>query len=459
MTTPVNASELTELDSPTHFVVGRTSDGKYGKVTFSDPASVAVDADRAEAAAAAVKVQSIADETALAALDVSQWRAGVRQDFGTRYDWDASNLSAKISANDPRYVAPASAPTGASGAWKRAGSQVNTWAPVKWPSVDGSLYSGPIAHVWHRTGGYGTYGLALLQLSDDDELPTGELSSTLSAWASAKNQTGGTIFGAWLGANGPYLGQTGHSWTAGAIVGTEINAGNRYEELGLIGDLAGASRWTVGLQVVPDVLPADGMSPPVGIFHGSFGIAVHQSIHGHKWQTGFIVSADTIVAGGIGMKIRGGTVLGNAPSHGLYMDGYHTNGIVVAGNLTNALAVTGTATRGLDLSSATLTTAIRMAAGQGISWGSGGAQISTTGGSLSLSSGNADDDFAIYANNFGSRVFSADATGGVPRISFYNGVAPVAKQAVTGSWSGGTAGPNLAAALAALGLITNSTTA
>jgi hypothetical protein len=52
MSTPVNATALTELDNPTHFLVGRSSDGLYGKVTFADPASVAEDAEIAQEAAA-----------------------------------------------------------------------------------------------------------------------------------------------------------------------------------------------------------------------------------------------------------------------------------------------------------------------------------------------------------------------------------------------------------------------
>lgn len=74
------------------------------------------DADRAELAAAAMNVRQVADTTALAALPTTQWKAGLLSS-GASYLFDAGNRSAQITAGDPRYVAPASDPTGASGAW------------------------------------------------------------------------------------------------------------------------------------------------------------------------------------------------------------------------------------------------------------------------------------------------------------------------------------------------------
>lgn len=72
--------------------------------------------DDAEAAAAAMNVRQVADTTALAALPTTQWKAGLLSS-GASYLFDAGNRSAQITAGDPRYVAPASDPTGASGAW------------------------------------------------------------------------------------------------------------------------------------------------------------------------------------------------------------------------------------------------------------------------------------------------------------------------------------------------------
>lgn len=383
--------------------------------------------DLAQAAAATINWRSVAGAAALAALSFGQYGAAHVQDLApVPYIWQAADYSGRIAAGDPRFVAPDSDPTGGTGAWVRAWSMVNAWAPPKWPSVSGSLYSGPIAHVVHRTGGWGSYGLALLQLSVDDVLPTGELDSVITAWGSAANQTGGTIFGGWIGANSPNSEIPGHLWTAGAVVGLEVNSGNRDRELGYQADYGAQPCWTVGMQVVPDVSPADGMAPPATIYHGTFGVTIHQSIWGHKWHTGWLTAVDAVVPGGMGFRMRGGSVLANAPGHALYLDGYHTNGIVIAGSLTDAFAITGAATRAINLSGGTFTTAIRMAIGQGMSWGSGGAQLSTTGGSLALSTGNADDDFAVYANNFLTRVLSADATGGVARIAF-NGNTPVPK--------------------------------
>jgi hypothetical protein len=77
--------------------------------------------DDAVAAAASINIRQVADTTALAALDETQFLAAVTPD-GRRWDFTTGDFSAQITASDPRYVAPDSDPTGASGAWVQAGS-------------------------------------------------------------------------------------------------------------------------------------------------------------------------------------------------------------------------------------------------------------------------------------------------------------------------------------------------
>lgn len=75
------------------------------------------DADRiaAQAAAASINIIQVADLSALAALNTAQYKAAYVDD--NMWEFRSGNQSAFITAGDSRYVAPASAPTGASGAW------------------------------------------------------------------------------------------------------------------------------------------------------------------------------------------------------------------------------------------------------------------------------------------------------------------------------------------------------
>lgn len=78
----------------------------------------------AVAAAASINIQRVADTTALAALDETQWLATITA-AGVSYLFDSSDYSTEITDLDPRYVAPASDTSGASGAWVIAGSVWN----------------------------------------------------------------------------------------------------------------------------------------------------------------------------------------------------------------------------------------------------------------------------------------------------------------------------------------------
>ena len=122
-----------------------------------------------------------------------------------------------------------------------------------------------------RTAGVGQYGNALFESLVSAAIPSGQLDVSLTGWVTATNLAGATaaVFGGWTGANTPYTGQT---YTGGSAVGHEVNVGNRWADFGLQPDVGG-TRYTVGLQVVPDVVPSvDTQSSAVTMTAGTPGV-------------------------------------------------------------------------------------------------------------------------------------------------------------------------------------------
>ena len=125
--------------------------------------------------------------------------------------------------------------------------------------IPGNVGSGMISTIATRSGGYGLYGNWLSTLTVSAATPSPQFDNGITSWATHQNLTGGTIYGMWPGANTPSkaLGQT---FSGGAAVGMEVNVGNRWTDFGAQTDIGG-TRYTVGLQVVPDVLPTtDGLN-------------------------------------------------------------------------------------------------------------------------------------------------------------------------------------------------------
>ena len=88
----------------------------------------------------------------------------------------------------------------------------------------------------------------------------------------------------------------------------------------------GGTRYTVGVQVVPDVLPAsDGTT--ASIYPGSFGQVFGPSISGHKWWISLFNRYDTIMTGGAFAEINGGSSAPNRPLQVIKINGYWTTGI------------------------------------------------------------------------------------------------------------------------------------
>jgi hypothetical protein len=166
------------------------------------------------------------------------------------------------------------------------------WQPPQWPGIVGSVGGGAADFDFTRTAGFGTYGLSLLRLLVTARVVPGEFDAGSTTWVGATNLGGGQLFAGWDGANSParHLGQT---YDGGAVIGREINAGNRWGDFGLLADV-GAKRYTVGLQLVPDVLPArDGVNatPVAAISVGAPG-AVEQHAHGYTPGMGVVFGGD-----------------------------------------------------------------------------------------------------------------------------------------------------------------------
>lgn len=454
-------------------------------LTPSQVAEAVAAKDAAEAAAAVLNQTSVADSTALAALSTLQYSAALMRDAAyIPWVWDASNLSAKVSANDPRYIAPASAPTGASGAWKRAGSEVTTWAPTQWSGITGSLYNGAFAYDWTRTGGYGTYGLGLIQLQVTAATPNGEFDTGLTSWVTHRNLTGGSAFGGWGGANSPSL-ALGDTYSSGHTIGYEINVGNRWGSNGLKAGMGG-TRDFVGLKLVPDVVPTRGTPAYEAISAITIATPGVLTRAGHGYYNGmamriytgtgtlpggftsgntyYVVNAATdtfqlsATFGGTGIATTGSFAAGVVvlPSYpadfllacgqsvwkhqswtGLLVD---ADAIVAGGNVArlrggsvlarapaSLLYADGYFVTGLNLSAGVYTNnnAVYLGAGHKVAWS--GAYMSSDGNTIGLTTGDASSDGILGSVNFGQVAFRWDGQGSVPRLAFYNAT-PIPKQ-------------------------------
>ena len=137
-------------------------------------------------------------------------------------------------------------------------NSISTIAPTN-NIYNGSLGLGLINTVVTRNGGYGQYGNWLSQYLISAAVPVDQFDSGISSWLSATNLTGGQAFGGWDAANTPG-GNMLQTYSGGAAIGREINFGNRWADLGLQLDVGG-TRWTAGLNIIPDIGPAlDGVN-------------------------------------------------------------------------------------------------------------------------------------------------------------------------------------------------------
>lgn len=176
---------------------------------------------------------------------------------------------------------------------------IPNWQPSKWPTVDGSLQNGASYHEVTRTGGFATYGVNLTTALITAATSAGQLDTAQTAWITHTNLTGGQVFGAWYGSNTParYLSET---YSSGAAIGQEINVGNRWADFGLLTDV-GATRYTVGVQIAPDVLPAkdgDNLIAVSGITIASPGV-VTVTAHGFSAGMGVVFTGSGTIPTGL----------------------------------------------------------------------------------------------------------------------------------------------------------------
>lgn len=130
--------------------------------------------------------------------------------------------------------------------------------PAQFPGVAGSIGNGAASWDATRTGGFASYGNVLNRYHVEAATPAGHFDVGLTTWVTHENLTGGQVFAGWFGANSPAA-NLGEAFS-GAAVGVEINVGNRWGNLGLQTDVGG-TRYTTGIQLAPDVLPAkDGLN-------------------------------------------------------------------------------------------------------------------------------------------------------------------------------------------------------
>jgi hypothetical protein len=174
-----------------------------------------------------------------------------------------------------------------------------TWQPAQYPGVQGSIGNGSVDDDMTRTGGFGTYGMDLKRLHVTAAVPAGQFDVVGTAWITATNLTGGQTFAAWHGANTPARYLSG-VYSGGAVIGHEVNVGNRWADFGLQTDVGG-TRYTVGQQIAPDVLPAkdgDNLTAVSGITIASPGVAT-VTAHGFIAGMGFVLTGSGTVPTGL----------------------------------------------------------------------------------------------------------------------------------------------------------------
>lgn len=143
----------------------------------------------------------------------------------------------------------------------------------------GSVGYGAQFNLTTRSGGTPQYGNVLDEYLVTANIGAAQFDVGDTSWVTATNITGGgQLFASWDGANTPSS-ALGEAFTGGGVIGREINVGNRWADFGLQTDVGG-TRYTVGLQLVPDVVPTtDTAQSAVTMTSGSPGM-VNWTAHG-----------------------------------------------------------------------------------------------------------------------------------------------------------------------------------
>lgn len=287
--------------------------------TGLDRVQTAEDREAAELAAASINLRAVDDRAALAGLSSAQYEAAAVLDglAFAPFVWDPSDRSTEIAAADPRYVAPTSDPTGASGAW--------FWAPPPtYPAdywqvkayEDGAVnfeveaLNGAVNR-WSAMGGTPTSGGGSYPPTLKVVGPGADISGSLVA-----KGEGGHIFGNALGKMLEVLagvagyitdrwitirpGRTGQSYASiDAQAGLDLQAGG--DTVVRILDAAGAG--TAHLEISPGGTDFVKVATPLGkslvlVGAENSGIAglqlQHVTLLGYQWVASTVASGATV---------------------------------------------------------------------------------------------------------------------------------------------------------------------
>ena len=131
-----------------------------------------------------------------------------------------------------------------------------------------------------RTGGFPQYGNALIQYLIKANIATGFFESNLTAWVTATNMSAGAqVFGGWVGSNSPSS-ALGETFPGGAVIGYEINVGNRWSDFGWQATDVGGQYYSTGIQLVPDVVPTVDTAQTTVTTSSSGNLVVNWTAHG-----------------------------------------------------------------------------------------------------------------------------------------------------------------------------------
>lgn len=158
-----------------------------------------------------------------------------------------------------------------------SGTVLPALAPVSNVS-GGSVGFGAQYNQTTRTGGSPQYGNILDDYLVQATIGAGQFDTQLTSWATAMNLTGGQIFAGWDGANTP-ASALGETFSSGVAIGREINVGNRWADFGFQADVGG-TRYTVGLQLVPDVVTSRDTAQTIVTISNASPAVVGWAAHG-----------------------------------------------------------------------------------------------------------------------------------------------------------------------------------
>lgn len=157
--------------------------------------------------------------------------------------------------------------------------------PAQYGTNGFSLNAGAKYSLITRTGGFPQFGNILDQYLIKANIPNGLFDGQFTQWVTATNMSiNSQVFAAWVGANSPSS-ALGETMPGGAVIGLEINVGNRWSDFGWQATDVGAQYYSVGLQLVPDVLPTIDTAQTTVTTSASGNLVVNWPAHGMPINT------------------------------------------------------------------------------------------------------------------------------------------------------------------------------